>query len=357
MKTEVQPKFKERSAAIFLHSMADGYITSFSANQLPLGILDKSLSGKIDPSHSILTVKRDNWEITYRAAAIQDPKTNESDYYFATSSAMLVLDTIWELINEGKCHLKQQGNTFSVMFRKAELRRHLAENGKSRNGRQINEQLKILQHASLEVKNTAVGGDRISLTGNYLQSAYEVESDDPKYDGLYLATLHPIIAQDLMDCRWRDFPKTFLAGSSENNALHRTLIHRMRHKFTNADATAECISHTFWMGDLLFSSGKVEPMSQAAMRKAINTLRSKLIASEIISDRDKLESSWELDSVRGVQDYLITITPTTVWGESQRKSNAKYKKQLEMLTQKEANILIEEFDIKPTSNTVIHKVS
>ncbi|PSV00521.1 hypothetical protein [Photobacterium kishitanii] len=363
LKKNQPPQYIERSAAIFLNSLSVGHTTSFSANQLPLAILDKSLSGKVDPTKSIISVQRDDWEITYKAAAIAD-KDKKVSHYFATNSAMLILDTIWDLVSLNKCHLKQRDNTFSVMFRKQDVRNHLEEHGKSRSGKQINQQLEILQGAILEVRNNsrtgsgAKGSPRsdVKLSGTYLQSAYEIESDDPKLDGLYMATLHPIIAEDLMLGRFRDVEKTFLLGASESNELYKTLIHLMRHQFTNADATSECVSFGLWMNDILFSAGKVEAMTQAAMRKAINTLRAKLVDKNVISNRDCVESKWEMDGGRGVQDYRLTITPTTLWGESQRKSNAKHKRQMELLASSE-DVLIEEFEIEPTEKTVITKLS
>lgn len=325
----------DRSAVIFLNSLADGYTTSLSSHQLPLTISDKALTGSVDPQKSIKKISRDGWVITHKAAQIQNDETGKVEYYFATKPAMAALDGIWDLVNMNKCALNQKGSTFIVTFRKNDLRNYLASINKTFSGKKLNQQLEILESSVLEIFGGApTSGDEnrgLKLTGTYFQNACEIVSDDPRLDGLYRATLHPVIAQDLIQGRFRDVEKTYLTGSSEANELYKACIHKMRHTFTNADATHESVTFAVFMDDLLFSAGKMDPMTINAKRKAINMLREKMVNTGVISSKEKLESSLEFDAAHGVKDYHLVITPTVEWGKSQRRSNAKYKRQQEEL--------------------------
>ncbi|KDM91048.1 hypothetical protein [Photobacterium galatheae] len=350
----------EHSAAVFMDNLSDGYTTSLSAHQLPLTISDKALSGKVAPSMAVKKSSRDGWTITHKAAQIINPSTQEVEHYFATKPAMTILDAVWDLINMKKCSLEQDGNTFTVTFRKYDLRKYLYSINKSRSGKQINEQIEILQSSVLEVANSSLkrndGISNVKLTGTYFQSAYEIESDNPRLDGLYRATLHPVIAEDLMQGRFRDVEKTYLSGTSESNEIYKACIHKMRHQFTNADASAEKISFTILLGDLLFSAGKMEEMTQGAMRRAVNVLREKMVNNGIISSKENMLSEWVFDAARKVNDYQLVITPTIEWGESQRRSNAKYKRQQEQL-KRGIPSKIEVLDIKESKGTRIKKLN
>ena len=345
------------SASIFMDSLSDGYTTSLSSHQLPLTISDKALSGKVPSEMALISSSPDGWKITHKAAQIRNPKTGEIDHYFATKPAMTILDAVWDLINLKKCSLEQVGDTFRITFRKHDLRKYLEEINKSRSGSQINLQLDILQSSILEVASTKMSGQNgVKLTGAYFQNAYEVESDDPKIDGLYRATLHPVIAEDLMQGRFRDVEKTFLTGTSESNEIYKACIHRMRHQFINADASAETISFKMFFGDLLFSAGKMENMTQGAMRRAINVLKGTMVEKGIISSKDKMISEWVFDANRRENDYALVITPTVGWGESQKRSNAKYKIQKERLKSSSPQ-KIDVLEIQETAGTKIKRLN
>lgn len=287
--TEQNVSDLEHAALSFYHSIEEGFSTSLSSHQLPLAIQDRSLSGVIDPKKTIITNKRNNWEVTYKAASVINPKTEETEYYFPSSFSMVILDSIWELIQDELCYLSQEGNSFTVTFRKQDLRKHLAKIGKSRSGSQLNKELTILQGAVLNV--TSLRGNISSnkrteksmrLSGTYLQSAYEIESDDPHFDGLYRATLHPIIALDLMDGRYRNIAHKYSKGTRETNEVYKTLLHLMSHQFTNADSKQEIISFNIWLDDILFSAGRIESITVDSKRREINKLRKKMFEADSI---------------------------------------------------------------------------
>lgn len=353
---EAMDQSKNSKADIFMNTLTEGYITSLGSHQLPITISDKALSGKVPSNMSVSTTKRDGWVITHNAAAIVNQSTGEVEHYYATKSAAVLLDSIWELISKNKCGLTQVGNTFTITYRKQDLRMHLESIHKSRSGKQLILQHEILEKSVLEINNTS-NRNNIKLTGTYFQSAYEIESDDPRLDGLYRATLHPVLADDLLNGRFRDVEKTFLAGSSEANEFYKALIHKMRHEFTNAEAfTDKVITFTLFFGDLLFSSGKVDVMTQGAMRKAINVLRSKLVENDVIAEKSDLKSEWVFDAEHRVNDYQLTVYPTLSWGKSQYRSNAKYKQQQELI-KRASNKSLEEIVLVESQGTKIKKLN
>lgn len=316
---------------IFTDSCSDGFATSLSSHQLPLTISDKALSGVVPAENVIRSFSRDGWTITHTAAALTKTDKEPPIFYFATKAALSILDALWDMVGLKQCRLEQIGSTFTVTFRKQDLRKYLAENGKQQNGTQLNLQFRILQGSVMTVSYDGKNGRKVHLTGAYLQNAHLIESDDPREDGLFKATLHPVIADDLMQGRFRDVEKMYLTGNTEANEIYKACIHRMRHQFTNADAYNESRTFQIWFADILFSAGKLQTMTTGAMRRAINSLRQSLLSSGVISDAENLVSELKYDAIHDVKDYFLQITPSIAWGKSQKISNAKYREHNEKI--------------------------
>lgn len=313
-------------AEIFRELMVAGFTTSLRSHTLPITIADRSLSGAVDSAKTVQTHENDKFRIEYTAAPIAEK--NGTNHYFATKAANTVIEGIWRLIHLNQCSLSQIKQSFVIRFRKNDLRNALSDLGAEKGGTQLNKLLKILETATLNVtfkgdehnKNTS-----IKMNGSYLQSSKVIESDDPAIDGLYEATLHPLLANDLYRGDFRDIALNFVSGNSELNEFYRSLLHLMRHEFTNADAKAEQFSFEVWLDELLWNSGKLEKLKQDSKRRTVSKICQLLVENKVITDSDKFSKSWKLNSKTGERDFLICIIPSIEWGKDQRRSNAQFK--------------------------------
>lgn len=327
------------AALVFANAQRHGYSNSLLSYTVPFFPADRDKSSKIEEKRDetgnivkkasyIHTLSHRNIAVRYHAVAIKNG--DSEDFYFPSKNEELIFKSILEMVGTGMGQMHMEGrNSFIVTFRIQDLRDYLKEIGRSRSGKQINTSLQILERSTVEVEfqgGALSGRDKATMTGTYLQSATRIESDDPRKDGLYQARLHPSFAKDIIKGDYRFIETKYLTVKGKSFALFESILHELRHKFTQASANANIqLKYEFNLSDIFFVTGYTPNFKEPTGRRNITEIEKLLIESGVINDKRDFKRKSFFDDERNTIDFKCTIITSVQWGESQRRDNAVNK--------------------------------
>ncbi|MGD1524099.1 hypothetical protein [Vibrio harveyi] len=327
------------AASVFANAQRQGYSNSLLSYTLPFFPADRDKSSKIDDKRDdegklikkasyIHTLSHRNIIVKYHAVAIQSG--DGEDFYFPSKNEELIFKSILEMVGAGLAQMRMEStNNFIVTFRIQDLREYLKDIGRSRSGKQINTSLQILERSTVEVEYRGSmnnGRDKATMSGTYLQSATRIESDDPRKDGLYQARLHPNFARDIMKGDYRFIENKFLTVKGKSFALFESILHELRHKFTQASAKPSVrIHYEFNLSDIFFVTGYTPSFKEPTGRRNIAEIEKLLLESGVINEKKDFKRKSFFDDERETVDFHCTIVTSVEWGESQRRDNAVNK--------------------------------
>lgn len=322
---------------IFTSFLDDGFQNVFhNTTVFPFFLLERRFRTAQKEGEPIVhSLTHGNTEVIFRTASIQDKK-GEYQSYFPSYLASEVFTAILELVSEQKIQMRHiEDGGIVIRFTKQDIRNHLKEQGKAKNGSQINLALEILMLAKIQIKQTDNENNlELNRAASYLQDAATLTDTKNDESGVIVAKIHPMIAADIYRGFYRQISKKYLSGHGKAIAIYNSLIMLMRHNFLQApvedNSPYRC---KIYLSEIYFSAGYSNSEqdndstgnNEPTVRKIINNLRSLLMNSEVILNPADLQYEFA-SNMNDESDVLITLKTSPNWGRDQRRSNAIFNK-------------------------------
>lgn len=329
----------------------ENYLDSGTSHLLPFFPKSSRCRSEIttvdDDTSLTYEVEHNNLKFLYTAVPIrvEEKDSVREIYCYPSTDCELVFNAIKDMIRSRTITSEEISGSLYAFFFILDIRDYLKSKKQTRSHTQIMRALEILSQSKTKV--TFIDpNNKDRFASAYISYFDEVNvysdgqisrKDGTSYKAAYRVKLSGIHTCDILTGQYREIEEKILMKSGKSSSLYKQLIQEMNHYFLNAEATDPNKRTRFVtsLSNLLFFSGFDKDFIQSTGRRNIAEIRELLVQAEVIDDKSDL--SFKLvpkpghdivpnsKSEKGTFDFMISVTPSLRYGQSQKEMNGRFK--------------------------------